>query len=107
LVEESDTSAKTALGGSQMTSTPTLGEQKPEPSPTSPPPADDNAYITQEEWDALFDECDKAGMPWGSAIQFIEDTLGISLDDWDVQITQRQRQQVIERLQTLRTTSRP
>jgi len=107
LVEESDASAKTALGGSQMTSTPTLGEQKPEPSPTSPPPADDNAYITQEEWDALFDECDKAGMPWGSAIQFIEDTLGISLDDWDVQITQRQRQQVIERLQILRTTSRP
>jgi hypothetical protein len=86
---------------------PALDSKKQDLPPISPPPVDDNAYITQEEWDALFDECDKAGMPWGSAIQFIEDTLGISLDNWDVQITQRQRQQVMERLQTLQTTSRP
>ena len=105
LVGESDASAKTALGGSQMTSTPTLEGRKPEPSPTSPSPADDNAYITQEEWDALFDECEKARMPWGAAIQFIEDTLGISLDDWDVRITQKQRQQVMERLKSLQTAS--
>jgi hypothetical protein len=93
LVEESVT---TALEG-QESETPSIPH----------PPADDSDFLTKEEWKALENECRKAGMPWGTATRFIADTLGISLDDWDVQITQRQRQQVIERLQTLRTTSRP
>jgi len=68
---------------------------------TSSPPIDDSDFITKEEWDALENECRKAGMAWGGAIEFIEETLGISLDDWEAwrQITQKQRRMVLDRLQ--------
>ena len=93
LVEESVT---TALEG-----------QEPETPSIPHPPADDSDFITEEEWKALENECQKTGMAWGRAIEFIEETLGISLDDWDVRITQRQRQQVMERLKTLPPASQP
>jgi len=93
LVEESVT---TALEG-----------QEPETPSIPHPPADDSDFITEEEWKALENECQKTGMAWGKAIEFIEETLGISLDDWDVRITQRQRQQVMERLKTLPPASQP
>jgi len=111
ITEQGDTVRDNGISQRVLKSQAEKGSPTPEPQkqaspPISHPPVDDNAHITREEWDALEDECRKAGMSWYAAIQFIEDTLGISLDDWEAwRITQRQRQQVIERLQTLQPTS--
>jgi len=103
LVEESDTSAKTALGGSQMTSTPTLGEQKPEPSPTSPPPVDDNAHITKQDWNTLVAACKEAGMRWIPSLKFIAEAIGVPVEKLDhLQITQRQYQQAMRLVEEYR-----
>jgi hypothetical protein len=94
LVEESVT---TALEG-----------QEPETPSIPHPPADDSDFLTKEEWKALENECRKAGMPWGTATRFIADTLGIPLKELDSRrVTQRQRQLVMERLQTLQPSSQP
>ena len=103
LVEESDTSAKTALGGSQTTSTPTLEEQKPKPSPTSPPPVDDNAHITKQDWNTLVAACKEAGMRWIPSLKFIAKAVGVPVEKLDhLQITQRQYQQAMRLVEEYR-----
>jgi len=111
LVEGSDTTAKAsgrvartaALSGSQVPATPALEEREPEPSPLSRPPVDDDAPITMEDWKALLDAYRKAGMRWGTSVQFIASTIGIPVGEVNpAQLTRRQYQQIMERLASFR-----
>jgi len=86
-----------------MTSTPTLGEQKPEPSPTSPPPVDDNAHITKQDWNTLVAACKEAGMRWIPSLKFIAKAVGVPVEKLDhLQITQRQYQQAMSLVEEYR-----
>ena len=102
LVEGSDTNAAAALSGSQGPATPTLEDREPEPSPLSRPPADDDT-ITKQDWNALLAACRKAGMPWIPSLQFIAESLGIPVEKLDpLQMTQRQYQQAMRRVEEYR-----
>lgn len=103
LVEGSDTNAAAALSGSQGPATPTLEEREPEPSPLSRPPADDDAPITMQDWNALLAACRKAGMPWIPSLQFIAKAVGIPVENLDEsRLTQRQYQQAMRRVEEYR-----
>ena len=103
LVEGSATNAAAALSGSQGPATPTLEEREPEPSPLSRPPADDDAPITMQDWNALLAACRKAGMPWIPSLQFIAKAVGIPVENLDEsRLTQRQYQQAMRRVEEYR-----
>ena len=107
----SDTAAKTSdrvaqtatLSGSEVPPAPTLEDRGPKPSPTSPPPVDDNAYITKQDWNALVAACRKAGMRWIPSLKFIAEAVGVPVEKLDhLQITQRQYQQAMRRVEEYR-----
>jgi hypothetical protein len=85
-------------------STPDLEER--EPSPLSRPPADDDAPITEQDWEDLKAACRKAGMYWIPSLQFISESIGIPIGKLgSVQLTWRQYRQVMERLQNFQSSS--
>jgi CRISPR-associated protein Cmr3 len=87
-------------------STPALEEREPEPPPIPRPPADDDAPITEQDWEALKAACRKAGMFWLPSLQFIAESIGIPVGKLNpAQLTQRQYRQVMERLQNFRSSS--
>jgi len=92
-----------------------LEEREPVPPPlpgngSCPPfapagrsPLDDDAPITMQDWQALQDACRKAGMRWGTSVQFIASTIGIPVEKLNpARLTRRQYQQVMERLASFR-----
>jgi len=98
-VEGSDTAATTALSGSHRPAMPTLEDRETEPSPLSPPPADD-ALITKQDWNALLAACRKAGMLWIPSLYFIADAVGIPVEKLDEsRLTQRQYQHAMRRVE--------
>jgi len=90
-------------GTTEGSSTPALEDREPELPPPSHSPVDD-APITKQDWKALLSDCQEAGMPWGKAIRFIADALGIPLGDLDpLRLTRGQLHLVMERLQSLQS----